>query len=359
MSVGEIAGLIAAVRLRGARRRSSPCPLLKLGRSVDDGATAPCRASDRQPSRCSREVTTTVTTTNEQLGQVDAITTNVAAGVDERLGADVAVRRHPRLARWSRSRPSATACAQAMSGRPAVVRHPTPSAQEAVGVRRVFWVALGATAGVLVVRRLTKAARVVHARGRRARAVRRACDCARGAVVREAGQRDAELRLPGPRRDGRARAQARMTAMSTRGRRGRRRRPATWRPVRPRTAGELAGTRAPTRDLHTSGRRDADPLRTSHRPRARQETPWRRPRSAAAGSSTSPGRGPHRGAERAAAVRRPHPAVRQRRHGAVQALLPRPGDARRTAGDQRAEVRAHPRHRGGRQDHAGTARSSR
>ena len=57
------------------------------------------------------------------------------------------------------------------------------------------------------------------------------------------------------------------------------------------------------------------------------------------------------GALGVAAARRPEPAVRQRRHGAVQALLPRPGDAAVRPRGQRAEVRAHPRHRGGRQDH--------
>ncbi len=36
---------------------------------------------------------------------------------------------------------------------------------------------------------------------------------------------------------------------------------------------------------------------------------------------------PHRRAVGLAAARRPQPAVRQRRHGAVQAVLPRPGDA--------------------------------
>ena len=38
-------------------------------------------------------------------------------------------------------------------------------------------------------------------------------------------------------------------------------------------------------------------------------------------------------------------------HGAVQAVLPRPAAAAVDARHQRAEVRAHPRHRGGRQDH--------
>ena len=57
------------------------------------------------------------------------------------------------------------------------------------------------------------------------------------------------------------------------------------------------------------------------------------------------------GAVGVAAARRPEPAVRQRRHGAVQALLPRAGDAAVRPRRQRAEVRAHPGHRGRRQDH--------
>ena len=61
--------------------------------------------------------------------------------------------------------------------------------------------------------------------------------------------------------------------------------------------------------------------------------------------------GAHPRAVGVAAPRRPEPAVRQRRHGAVQALLPRPGDAALPARGQRPEVRAHPRHRGRRQDH--------
>ncbi len=58
----------------------------------------------------------------------------------------------------------------------------------------------------------------------------------------------------------------------------------------------------------------------------------------------------HRRAQRVAAAGRPQPAVRQRRHGALQALPARPADAAVPPGDQRAEVPAHPRHRGGRQD---------
>ncbi len=63
-------------------------------------------------------------------------------------------------------------------------------------------------------------------------------------------------------------------------------------------------------------------------------------------------RRPHARAVGVAAPRRPEPAVRQRRHGAVQALLPGPGDPAVRPRGERAEVRAHARHRGRRQDHA-------
>ncbi len=60
----------------------------------------------------------------------------------------------------------------------------------------------------------------------------------------------------------------------------------------------------------------------------------------------------HRSAVGVAAARRPEPALRQRRHGAVQALLPGPGDAAVRPRDQRPEVHPDTGHRGRRQDHA-------
>ena len=62
-------------------------------------------------------------------------------------------------------------------------------------------------------------------------------------------------------------------------------------------------------------------------------------------------RGPHPRAQRVADPRRPDAAVRQRGHGAVQAVLPRRGPRAVPAGHVDPEVRAHRRHRGGRQDH--------
>ena len=55
--------------------------------------------------------------------------------------------------------------------------------------------------------------------------------------------------------------------------------------------------------------------------------------------------------ERLADPRRPDPAVRQRGHGAVQAVLPRRGARAVPAGHVDPEVRAHRRHRRGRPDH--------
>ena len=55
--------------------------------------------------------------------------------------------------------------------------------------------------------------------------------------------------------------------------------------------------------------------------------------------------------ERATAVRGPEPAVRQRRHGAVRAVLHRPAGGAVAAGDEHPEVHPHPGHRRGRQDH--------
>ncbi len=60
---------------------------------------------------------------------------------------------------------------------------------------------------------------------------------------------------------------------------------------------------------------------------------------------------PHRRSVGVPGRRRPHPAAGQRRHGAVQAVLPGRGQAAVLARHQRPEVRADPGHRGGREDH--------
>jgi uncharacterized protein YoxC len=77
MSVGEVAGLIAAlafVLLVGALA----IPLIKLGGVLDETRTMIKGVSEETVPLLS-EVTTTVSTTNAQLVRVDAITSNVQA----------------------------------------------------------------------------------------------------------------------------------------------------------------------------------------------------------------------------------------------------------------------------------------
>ena len=76
MSVGGIAGLIAAIAfvlLVGALAY----PLIKLGKVLDETRITVRGLSDSAMPLLS-EVTTTVASTNQQLGKVDTITNNVA-----------------------------------------------------------------------------------------------------------------------------------------------------------------------------------------------------------------------------------------------------------------------------------------
>ena len=85
MSVGDVAGLIAAVAfvlLVGVLA----IPLVKLGGVFDETRSMIKGVSDETVPLLV-EVTTTVTTTNAQLVRVDAITSNVAGRHDQRLGA--------------------------------------------------------------------------------------------------------------------------------------------------------------------------------------------------------------------------------------------------------------------------------
>lgn len=77
MSVGEIAGLIAAVAFV-AFVALTAVPLLKLGRVLDETRQLVKGVSDETVPLIG-EVTNTVTTTNAQLLRVDAITSNVQA----------------------------------------------------------------------------------------------------------------------------------------------------------------------------------------------------------------------------------------------------------------------------------------
>jgi uncharacterized protein YoxC len=77
MSVADVAGLIAAIALVllvGALA----VPLIKLGSLIDE-ARITVRSLSETSTPLIREVTTTVTNANAQLGKVDVITSNVAS----------------------------------------------------------------------------------------------------------------------------------------------------------------------------------------------------------------------------------------------------------------------------------------
>jgi uncharacterized protein YoxC len=77
MSVGDIAGLIAAIAFV-ALVGVLAVPLVKLGRVLDETRVLVKGVGD-QTVPLLGEVTTTVSTTNAQLARVDTITTNVAS----------------------------------------------------------------------------------------------------------------------------------------------------------------------------------------------------------------------------------------------------------------------------------------
>ena len=138
-------------------------------------------------------------------------------------------------------------------------------------------------------------------------------------------------RRPGPRRPGRSQRAGSPRRLGCRGcRPDRRAGSADASEPRSPAAGpsradpeRLAPSHAPSRSHITSARTHADPRDPAPLPRPLRED---RPHRRAVGVADQPGR---------------HRAVHHRRHGAVQAVLPRSDHPAVPAGDQRAEVRAH------------------
>lgn len=77
VDLGDVAGLIAAVAFL-ALVMFIAVPLVKLGSTIDE-LRITVRNFSNETTPLISEVTTTVATTNEQLGKVDTITTNVAS----------------------------------------------------------------------------------------------------------------------------------------------------------------------------------------------------------------------------------------------------------------------------------------
>ena len=211
MSVGDVAGLIAAIAfvlLVGALA----VPLLKLGGVLDETRSMIKGVSDETVPLLS-EVTTTVTTTNAQLVRVDAITSNVQAATTNVSRHDRAVRRHPRrpggqgrrvhLRGAQRHGRPAGHPDPPQGGRPdAGATRPRPSGAPArrdrVGrlMRRLFWVAVGAAAGVYAVRKVQQTLHAYSPGGlaERATGVGASWQAFTDEVRRNAAEREAQLR---------------------------------------------------------------------------------------------------------------------------------------------------------------------
>ena len=339
MSAGEIAGLIAAGALVLLVVLVA-VPLLKLGRTLDE-TTLTIRQVREQSAPILTQANTTVTHVNSNLERVDDITgnaANVSSNVAALTSVVAATLGSPliKVAAFSYGVRSATKKkreGQAMA----------EAARRDKDARRARVAPLGGPPDAPAVlaghgHHHRCPGRAQAERGRREddpgrhrprrspTALRDLADAIGdfGADIRAAAaEREAELRA-GTGLD--APAARRVTQIQLPGRRGAHcRRPLT--PGRPRRArSSRAGPAEPSRT--DADRRDPSPI-----PRA-----LRRARA-------------HRRPQRLAGLARPVAAVHRRRHGAVHPVPHRPGAGALPAGDQRAEVRAHPRHRGGGQDH--------
>ena len=227
MSVGDVAGLIAAIAfvlLVGLLA----VPLIKLGRVLDETRTSVKEITDHTVPVLD-ETATLVASSNTQLENIDTVTT-AAAQVSENVSAlTVAVRRDGRRADDQGRR-------LLLRRAPRAVRPRGERAPEPMMARRLFWLGVG--------RRRHRRRDPQGPHGRRDVPARRHHGRVDGAQRVSHARGHAQERVP--RRDGRARA-----AAAARPRRRRRRRRAAGRAARARR--EPAPCAGPT-----ARRRDAD-----------------------------------------------------------------------------------------------------
>ena len=156
VSLGDIAGVIAALAFAYLVLRLGSV-VGKAGKVLDEARIGVQGVSEQTVPLLS-QVTDTVAATNEQMVRVDTITTNVSSmttNVNALTALFAATLGSPvvKVAAFTYGVPvGPQRCRQVLP------QPPRPSAQGLIGVRRLFWMALGATVGVLVVRKVTKAA---------------------------------------------------------------------------------------------------------------------------------------------------------------------------------------------------------
>ena len=147
VSLGDIAGVIAALAFAYLVLRLGSV-VGKAGKVLDE-ARIGVRGVSEQTVPLLSQVTDTVAATNEQMVRVDTITANVSSmttNVNALTSLFAATLGSPvvKVAAFTYGVRSALSGAGKSSR-----GHPRPSAQGLIGMRRLFWVALGATVGVL------------------------------------------------------------------------------------------------------------------------------------------------------------------------------------------------------------------
>ena len=328
VSLGDIAGVIAALAFAYLVLRLGSV-VGKAGKVLDE-ARIGVRGVSEQTVPLLSQVTDTVAATNEQMVRVDTITANVSSmttNVNALTSLFAATLGSPvvKVAAFTYG-----VRLRAQRRRLLLAVHPRPSAQGLTGMRRLFWMTLGATAGVLLVRKVTKAAEAYTPTNLAGGFAGGLSDLGEGLreladAVREGmSQREGELRnalgidtgtLPGG------------GSLSAAGGPGADRPPHRA----PSSVGAAAPAHRPCRAVATypcalacpgPGRRSTPPPKDTHT----METAEIRRRWLALLRE----QGPHRRAQRPLLVRRPEPAVRQRRHGAVQARTSSARRRRRT-----------------------------
>ena len=156
VSLGDIAGVIAALAFAYLVLRLGSV-VGKAGKVLDE-ARIGVRGVSEQTVPLLSQVTDTVAATNEQMVRVDTITANVSSMTTNVNALTVAVRRDAGLPGGQGRGLHLRRAVRAQRRRLLLAVHPRPPAQGLTGMRRLFWVTLGATAGVLLVRKVTKAA---------------------------------------------------------------------------------------------------------------------------------------------------------------------------------------------------------
>ena len=330
VSLGDIAGMIAALAFAFLVFRLGSV-IGKAGKILDETRVS-LRTTTENVQPTLLKLTDTVSLTNEQLARVDGITTNVSAMTTNASALTVALRGD---ARQPGGQGRGLHLRRPLGPRaewPPQAQRPSPP-QGLITVARLFWVGAGCRRGRLRRAQGQQGRRGLHARRASAHGLADFGDGLRelAAAVREGmAEREGELRLALGIDAGTADDPRPAPHGSTPQRRG----PCSTTPrARERgtsALGALAHPRRPPRHPPSACPYDSScRAHRSHGMRLRTEYSMETAEIRRRFLSFFESKGHTVVPSVTAGLRRPQPAVRQRRHGAVQALLPRASRRRR------------------------------